>query len=710
MSELVTLQIKIPRNTEITPEAAQTFLSTMMSLKTATPLQKLLGKKSQVFALEIVLYNQQILFQITCDTELKFFVETQIVSNYPLATVTHIVDPIAEKIESMEITRLFLKEGNYYPLATFASFNEIDPLSSVLSVLTKGDSDIVSIIQFALEPADSIWQTKATDYAAKGDKKEDGSYSPRSDQSIIKEKVSYPGFRTSLRVASTQRNTLKEMADAFKVFTKVDGNAFTESSVSKFRIKTERQLLLTRTVGENHIFNIAELATLWHLPNEKIKTAGIVWGSKVLSEAPENLPVATNLSDEDKKKINFFGKAPYKNEESIFGIRDNDRMRHIWTVGKTGTGKSTMIANMAIDDIKKDRGIGVIDPHGDLVDDILDFIPAHRINDTVVFNPADKEFPVTINPLEVRDREEAELVVSGIMSIFTKVWANVWSARMEYILRNSLMTLSEVPDATLMDVLKILSDQSYRNKVVGKIKDTALISFWKDEFDKMPEALQKEAISPIQNKVGQFVTSPLIRRIIGVAKSSIQVDEIMDGKKILLANLSQGRLGEDNAALLGAILITKFQVAAMRRVDKPNEERTPFYLYVDEFQNFATSSFIKILSEARKYKLGITLANQYMAQIPPEVQKAILGNAGTLISFGIGAEDASIVHKEYAEVFTQNDLVNIQNYQIAIKLMIDGHSTRPFMARTLPLPEGRNQNRAKVIQVSRERWGKKIIE
>ena len=279
---------------------------------------------------------------------------------------------------------------------------------------------------------------------------------------------------------------------------------------------------------------------------------------------------------------------------------------------------------------------------------------------------------------------------------------------MEYILRNSFMTLSEIPDTTLEDVLKILANQSYRDKVVSKIKDPSLVHFWKEEFDKMPAVLQKEAIAPIQNKVGQFVTSPMIRRIIGVPKSSIAIDDIMDNGKIFLANLSQGRLGEDNAALLGAMLITKFQIAAMRRVDKPKEARTPFYLYVDEFQNFATDSFIKILSEARKFGLALTLANQYMAQIPEYVQKAILGNAGTLISFAVGAEDANVIFKEFAEVFSQNDLVNLQNFQIALKLTIDGHTTRPFLANTLPLPVSRNQNKDKVIRVSRERYAKKV--
>jgi len=566
------------------------------------------------------------------------------------------------------------------------------------------------LIQYALESSGTRWQGQGELYASKGTKKEDGSYSPRTDESVIKEKITYPGFRVSARIISNSKESLKELSDAYGVFTRADANSF--YSVRPTRLNWNKQLRAARQrlVSGSQILNIVELATIWHLPSEKIKVPTIVWGTAVLSEPPNNLPVSTDLGDEEKQTINFFAKTLFKNRETIFGVKDIDRLRHIWTVGKTGTGKSTMIANMVIDDFKKGRGVAVIDPHGDLCDDILDYIPKSRINDTIYFNPADKEFPIIVNPLEVVNREEAELVVSGLMSIFTKIWENVWSARMEYILRNCFMTLSEVENSTLEDVLRLLSNNSFRNRTLAKINDQSLINFWKDEYEKMPERLQKEAISPIQNKVGQFVTSPLIRRIISPPKSTISLDTVMNERKILIANLSQGRLGEDNAALLGATLITKFQVTAMRRVDVPKEERTPFYLYVDEFQNFATESFVKILSEARKFGLALTLANQYMAQIPPEVQKAILGNAGSLIAFSVGAEDAAIVFKEYAEVFSQNDLINLRNYQIAIKLMIDGHSTRPFLANTLPLPVSRNQNRQKVINVSRERYGKKAKE
>jgi len=705
MSELVTLLLKLPRETEVTPEAAQTFLAALTQINSVTSIQKLLGSRSQALALEVVLSDQQIKFQITCDEELVSFVESQLQSNYPLVIIEKTKDPLDDK--KISLIRLFLSRGNFYPIATFPSFQDIDPLSSVLSVLAKGNPDEVTIIQLALESSGPSWQAQGKSYAEHGTKNEDGTYSPRADEAIINEKISFPGFKTTLRVASNSEKSIKEVSNSFGVFSKADGNSFYAKKPSKLKSQKEMDALHKRQVSNFQILNIQELATIWHLPSEKIKTPSIVWGTSVLSEPPENLPVATDLSDKEKKDVNFFAKALYKNRETIFGIKDKDRTKHIWTVGKTGTGKSTMIANMAIDDLKKGRGLAVIDPHGDLCEILLDYIPRNRINDTIYFNPADKEFPIALNPLEVSKREDAELVVSGLMAIFTKVWSGVWSARMEYILRNSFMSLSEIPDSTLADVLKLLANKSYRNNVVRKLKDPALIHFWKEEYDKMPDRLQREAIAPLQNKVGQFVTSPLVRRVIGHPKSSISIDTLMNEGKILIANLSQGRLGEDNSSLLGAMLITKIQLAAMHRVDVPEAQRREFYLYVDEFQNFATESFIKILSEARKYKLALMLANQYMAQIPEEVQKAILGNAGTLVTFTVGAEDALIIHKEYASVFSEGDLVNLSRFQIATKLMIEGEVSRPFLAHTLPLPVSKNQNRPKVINVSRERYAKK---
>lgn len=704
MQNLTTLLLKLPRNTEVTPEATQTFLAALTQINSVSFLQRLTGTRPQALALEIALINQQIRFQITCDTDIVPFIQTQIQSNYPLVIIEKATDSLSG--QNLSFTALKLKQGSYYPIATYANFTDIDPLASILSVLSKSSPDQLAIVQYAIESTNSSWQASGASFAEKGKKNEDGTYSPRTDQTIIKEKISYPGFKVSVRVASNTRETLKELISAFGVFARADANSFSVKK-SLFAKKGGVKELVERKVTDNQILNIVELATIWHLPSDKIKTPTIAWGTSVLSEPPENLPTALYATDDDKQHVNFFAKTVFKNKDTIFGIKDIDRRRHIWTIGKTGTGKSTMIANMTIDDLKKGRGIAVIDPHGDLCEILLDYVPKSRINDVIYFNPADKDYPIVINPLEVTNKEEAELVVSGIVSIFNKIFGFSWGPRLEYILRTSLLTLSDVPNTTLKDIPLLLTNQSYRNQIVGKITEPILKSFWVDEFDKMPLNLQKEAISPILNKVGQFVTSPLIRTVIGSPKSTIKLDDVMNEGKILFANLSQGRLGEDNAALLGAMLITKLQLAAMHRVDMPEEARRDFYLYVDEFQNFATGSFIKIMSEARKYRLNIMLANQYMAQIPEEVQKAILGNAGTIISFSVGANDAAILFKEFAEVFSETDLVNLSNYQVAIKLMIEGHSTRPFLAHTLPLPISRNENREKVIRISRERWAKR---
>jgi len=697
MQNLTTLLLKIPRNVEVTPEAAKTFLSALTQINSVSFFQRLMGTRPHALALEIASVNQQIQFLMTCDKELTPFVQTQIQAAYPLVIIEKIHDPLENQV--LEVKELRLSKGNFYPLGTYDKFTDVDPLSSVLSVLSKSEPTEISMMQVALEATSPRWQGQGESYADHGTKNEEGTYSPRADKTIITEKISYPGFKVSVRLMSNTNKTLRELSSSFGVFSRADGNSF-RSKNGKMKDA------LTRKVSGRDILNILELATVWHLPSEKIKTEGIAWGTKVLSEPPENLPSAITATEEDKIHINFFAKTIFKNRDTIFGIKDIDRRRHLWAIGKTGTGKSTLIANMAIDDLKKDRGLAVIDPHGDLSEIILDYIPKRRINDVIYFNPADKDYPIVINPLEVTNKEEAELVVSGIVSIFNKIFGFSWGPRLEYILRNSLYTLAQVPNTTLKDVPLLLTNKAFRTRIEDTIQDPTMRSFWKDEFDKMPDRLQSEAISPILNKVGQFVTSPLIRTVIGQPKSSIKLDDVMNHGKILLANLSQGRLGEDNAALLGAMLITKLQLAAMHRVDVPEEQRRDFYLYVDEFQNFATGSFIKIMSEARKYRLNIMLANQYMAQIPEEVTKAILGNAGTVMTFAVGASDAEILYKEFAEVFSQNDMVNLGSYQIAAKMTIDGHTTRPFVAHTLPLPISSNQNRGKVIEASRQRWAR----
>jgi len=413
--------------------------------------------------------------------------------------------------------------------------------------------------------------------------------------------------------------------------------------------------------------------------------------------------------------ITFFAKTNFRNQETTFGIKTDDRRRHMYIVGKTGMGKTNLLENMAIQDIENGRGVCYIDPHGDTAEKLIKIIPSERINDVIYFNPADQNFPVAFNVMEKVDPEYRHLVASGLVGVFKKIWADSWGPRLEYILRNAILALLEYPGSTLLGVTRILVDKRYRQRVVEKITDPVVKSFWVDEFTKWNERVLQEVISPIQNKVGQFISSSLIRNIVGQTKSSFDVRDVMDKQKILVMNLSKGRIGEDASALLGAMMITKIQLAAMGRVDIPEETRKDFYLYVDEFQNFATESFANILSEARKYRLNLVLANQYIAQIEEDgVRDSIFGNAGTIISFRVGAMDAEFLEKEFAPVFSANDLVNLPKYNIYLKLMIDGIAGDAFSAVTLPPVdiEKTKGNEEKIIKVSRERYAvnKKEVE
>ncbi|HYE22387.1 MAG TPA: type IV secretion system DNA-binding domain-containing protein [Verrucomicrobiae bacterium] len=408
-------------------------------------------------------------------------------------------------------------------------------------------------------------------------------------------------------------------------------------------------------------------------------------------------------------EITLFAKTNFRNREVSFGIRRDDRRRHMYVIGKTGMGKTTLIENMVIQDILNGEGVAFVDPHGDSVEKVLSYIPSNRINDVVYLNPSDTDYPIAFNPLEAVDTKYKHLVASGLMGVFTKIWAGVWSPRMEYILNNTILALLDSPGNTMLGIARMLVNKTYRKRIVDNIKDPVVKSFWVDEFANYNDKFRTEAIAPIQNKVGQFLSSAIIRNIVGQTKSTIDLREIMDDRKILLLNLSKGRIGEDSSALLGAMIITKLQLAAMSRVDIPEEDRKDFYLYVDEFQNFATESFANILSEARKYRLNLIVAHQYIGQLVNDrntvVRDAIFGNVGTMVTFRVGADDAEFLEKEFEPTYTMNDLVNLAKYNIYLKLMINGMSSKPFSATTLPPISHPTGNIDKVIKVSRERYG-----
>lgn len=410
------------------------------------------------------------------------------------------------------------------------------------------------------------------------------------------------------------------------------------------------------------------------------------------------------------ERVTYFAETDFRGKKTKFGIKSIDRARHVYVIGKTGMGKSTLLENMAVQDIQNGEGMAFIDPHGGTADKLLEYVPKERIKDVVYFAPFDLENPLSFNVLEDIGFDKRHLVASGLMSTFKKIWVDAWSARMEYILNNTLLALLEYPDSTLLGVNRMLAEKDFRNAVVANVKDPSVKAFWTEEFAKFSASYMQEAGAAIQNKIGQFTANPIIRNIIGQPKSSFDIRKMMDEKKILIINLSKGQIGEQNASLLGGMLITKVYLAAMSRADLSGLElkkAAPFYFYVDEFQSFANATFADILSEARKYKLNLTIAHQYVEQMEEEVRAAVFGNVGTTIAFRVGPFDAEVLEKIFSPVFTKEDLVNISKYQIYLTLMVDGIGSKPFSAGALnAIPLREDSDKALVIKSSQEQFGR----
>ncbi len=506
---------------------------------------------------------------------------------------------------------------------------------------------------------------------------------------------------------------VEEIAGSFRQFNLPHCNGFT---VGRLR---ESPALPFGLEGNAFVLSNEEIATLWHVPNILVKTPNFDWVLSRKLEPPVDLPVMKEGEKGGAEDMTVLGEALFRGHRTRFGIMPDDRRRHMYVIGKTGMGKSTLLENMIHSDIIAGKGLALIDPHGDLVEAVLKFIPKERCNDVILFDPADKEFPMAFNMLSCKDPEQRPLVVSGLMSIFKKLWPEAFSGRMEYILRNTLLALIEAGNQSMLGIMRMFSDAVFRKKILEHVQNHMVKSFWEDEFTSWSEKYQTEALAAIQNKVGQLLSAPLIRNIVGQVVSKVDFRHAMDTGKIVLMNLSKGRLGEDNSAFLGSMFVTKFQLDAMSRADIPEKERRDFYLYVDEFQNFATESFATILSEARKYRLNLTVAHQYVNQLLLEgnstaLRDAVFGNVGSMVCFQVGSDDAEPLSLQFEEMVLPKDILSLPKYHAYLRLMIKGVPSKPFSVNCLPPPVVKlDEKRIETIRrLSRERYAedRKTVE
>ena len=466
-------------------------------------------------------------------------------------------------------------------------------------------------------------------------------------------------------------------------------------SDGKLKIKTTEKL-----IGLTH----AQADNFFHLPTIANFVKGLDYCVYRKLPYPTNLPTTKNTPSND---LTVLGLTDYRGEKITFGIKKEDKFRHMYIVGKTGTGKSVFLSNMIISDMKEGNGLCLLDPHGELVDAVLEHIPTNRINDVILFDVADSDFPIGFNLLQAETEDGKNLIASGVVTTFKRLFGTSRGPRLEYILRNVVLSLVEYPNATLMHILRILTDKNFREEVIANIKDTVVMKFRVNEFGKWNDKQREEAVGPITNKVGQFLSSKLVRNIFGQPRTKLNMRKAMDEGKIILVNLSKGRIGEDNANMIGSLLVTKIQIDAMSRADIPAHMRRDFYMYIDEFQNFASESFVTILSEARKYKLSLIVANQYTSQLIPEIRDAIFGNVGTTISFTVGKDDADLIAGQFKSMVEVNDLISLPKYTTYTRLMVDGISSDPFSMKTLPpnlVGDGSLELIDKIRKQSRQRY------
>lgn len=747
-TEHVLLILEIPRTNDKKELAAeQMFASLHGILRNKQELASQGGLQEHI-SFEIAAIDKRIRFYVWLPKYLQNFVEGQIYAQYPAVQIHTADEDYSSRSLKNTVTytaELGLVDNEVLPIKTFQSF-EVDPLAAMTATLAKlEDPDEEVWIQFLVRPVSDDWHRKSSRYVARVKSgmirsgghnatyyalrtlealwkpPEDAAKAPEVSErdkgriAEIEKKSIKLGYQVKVRITylghdqQTARLRMQGIVGSFKQYNSTNLNGFQIKSptydndgVAQYRARF--------FIDRGYILNIEELASVFHLPHTNVETPNIVWASSKTAEPPAKLPII--LGHEGDADISAFGLTNFRGITQQFGMLRGDRGRHLYIIGQTGTGKSGLLELFALSDIFHRHGYAIIDPHGDFAINNLRFIPPSRVNDVIYFNPADTAFPIGFNPMEVINPAMKNNISSEVVGVLKRMFGETsWGPRLEYILRYTILALLDTPNTTLLDIAPMLTDKKFRKKVVENCQDAVVKQFWNIEFASWSEKFASEAIAPVLNKVGAFTANPIIRNIVGQPKSTFNIRQIMDEGKILVVNLSKGLIGEDNASVLGSFIVTKVQLAAMSRSDIPRiEDRRPFYLYVDEFQNFATDSFATILSEARKYGLNLTVANQYVSQMQPTVRDAVFGNVGSMISFRISPDDAPLLGKQFAPQFLPEDIMQMHNRHFITSMVINGEKAPAFSATTLTLPPAQTDFSPQIIENTRRNYARPRIE
>ena len=682
----VILHLKIPKENDRGPVAIEAVFN---------GLSELFRHHPTTISCEIVVRGGFLYFFLVCERPVVDIVRGQLFSQYRSLELAEVADYTGPLSLSSHIVLLKLERPDAYPIKTYKEL-ETDFLSGLSGMATGLTGNDIIAIQIIISPVNS----EAILF------KLHEMFSASWRQTTETKKLHKSLFATTIRITAMAGIKSELLASSVSaLFKTLDNPNLNTLKIWKRSNKPSAVDAFRARIPSPKPFHLGsdELSTLYHLPVQSSGIAQVAVSKSKTAEPPINLPI--------KPTIIPFATTNFRGAATEFGIKREDRRKHLYIIGKTGVGKSKLIELLALADIRENKGCVIMDPHGDLSEEILRYIPRERLYDVVYFNPADIEYPMAFNPLEgVGSFEFKQNVVTGFIAIFKKLFSFTWNPRLEHVLRYTTLALLDVPGSTVLGITKMLSDIRYRQEVIAQIQDPLVKKFWTTEFSGWNEQFSGEAITPIINKIGQFIANPIIRNIVGQTKSSIRIDEIINGEKILIANFAIGKLGEENSALLGAMFITKLWQAAVARASLSEEDRKDTFLYIDEFQNFATSAFGNILSEARKYRLNLTVAHQFMQQLPEEVRSTIFGNVGSIISFRIGGEDAAILEKEYTPTFSSSDFLNLDMRNFYVKMTVDGQTALPFSGKTLDFPKPDEDLANDIVRTSRDRYARPKLD